>query len=103
MPPAQAGLDNPPRTWLSAAWAYCLQKAGSAACTAVSPETENVAKKNTASNRSLFAKSSLPQPVLIPSTDSNIATRADKRRGHGTRPWGADFLAPFSLNAWRSV
>jgi hypothetical protein len=25
------GLDNPARTWVSAAWVYCLQKPGSAA------------------------------------------------------------------------
>jgi hypothetical protein len=37
-------LANPPRTWFSAAWAYCLQNPGSAAWAVVNPARKNIDK-----------------------------------------------------------
>ena len=78
-------MDNPPRTWLSAAWAYCLQKAGSAACAAVIPAAGNIDKKNASLNGSLFVMSFRPQPDLIPEgVECNRASGSDKRDARAT-------------------
>jgi hypothetical protein len=57
MPPAQVELANPPRTWISAALVYCLQKPGSAASAVDNPEMGNTDKtKATANGRLLTMK-----------------------------------------------
>jgi hypothetical protein len=55
MPPAQPELANPPRTWVSAAFVYCLQNPGSAASAVDIPEMGNADKTNTTANGGLLA------------------------------------------------
>jgi len=57
-------LDNPARTWLSAAWVYCLQNAGSAARAGVNPGIRNADKTNANVNGSLFVMSLLPSRMI---------------------------------------
>jgi hypothetical protein len=70
-----------------------LQKAGSAACTDVSPETANNNKKNAAVNGSLFAMSLPPAESRFQRGECSIAPEGDKQyAAHGTAeiafPWG---------------
>jgi hypothetical protein len=77
--------QNPPRTWVRAALAYCRQNPGSTACAAVRPrrDTDNT---DATANAPLFSMSLLPRrPDLIPRIEYNGANTDGQALGVATR------------------